>query len=218
MPASLCAVFVADARGTGRRSALIGAAFLMATSSIGPGFLTQTAVFTQQLAASFGFVILASVLLDVGARRWFALGALGFVFGRGCTGFVWKRLVTQSSFERSRAGDSASSMPVIHPSEVVCSSATAGSSSSPACSFMLSVPSGRCSSMSFARRDRRIEECDDRKRSTSSRVFEGCRVRELEEASARNAGRRVVDCRFGVAERVDEGLCGKVVLGDETSL
>lgn len=59
---------VVDARGSSRRSALIGAAFLMATSSIGPGFLTQTAVFTQQLAASFGFVILASVLLDIGAQ------------------------------------------------------------------------------------------------------------------------------------------------------
>ncbi len=29
-----------------RRNALIGAAFLMATSAIGPGFLTQTATFT----------------------------------------------------------------------------------------------------------------------------------------------------------------------------
>lgn len=47
------------------RSVLLGAAFLMATSSIGPGFLTQTTVFTQQLAASFGFVILISLLLDV---------------------------------------------------------------------------------------------------------------------------------------------------------
>jgi len=48
--------------------ALLGAAFLMATSSIGPGFLTQTAVFTERLAASFGFVILASVILDLGAQ------------------------------------------------------------------------------------------------------------------------------------------------------
>ena len=40
----------------------------MATSAIGPGFLTQTAVFTQQLAASFGFVILASIILDIGAQ------------------------------------------------------------------------------------------------------------------------------------------------------
>jgi Mn2+/Fe2+ NRAMP family transporter len=40
----------------------------MATSAIGPGFLTQTAVFTWQLSASFGFVILVSVLLDIGAQ------------------------------------------------------------------------------------------------------------------------------------------------------
>ena len=43
--------------------ALLGAAFLMATSAIGPGFLTQTATFTSQHAASFGFVILASIIL-----------------------------------------------------------------------------------------------------------------------------------------------------------
>ena len=46
----------------------LGAAFLMANSSIGPGFLTQTTVFTQQLMASFGFVILVSFLLDIGAQ------------------------------------------------------------------------------------------------------------------------------------------------------
>ncbi|GAB3635793.1 divalent metal cation transporter [Hymenobacter arcticus] len=40
----------------------------MANSSIGPGFLTQTTVFTQQLLTSFGFVILVSVVLDVGAQ------------------------------------------------------------------------------------------------------------------------------------------------------
>lgn len=40
----------------------------MATSAIGPGFLTQTAVFTQQLGASFGFVILISVILDIIAQ------------------------------------------------------------------------------------------------------------------------------------------------------
>ncbi len=50
------------------RSALMGAAFLMATSAIGPGFLTQTATFTQTLLASFGFVILLSILLDIGAQ------------------------------------------------------------------------------------------------------------------------------------------------------
>lgn len=47
---------------------IAGAAFLMATSAIGPGFLTQTSLFTEQLLTSFGFVILVSVLLDIGAQ------------------------------------------------------------------------------------------------------------------------------------------------------
>lgn len=46
----------------------LGAAFLMANSSIGPGFLTQTSVYTEKLLTSFGFVILISVLLDLGAQ------------------------------------------------------------------------------------------------------------------------------------------------------
>ncbi|MFT3823257.1 MAG: divalent metal cation transporter [Chitinophagaceae bacterium] len=50
------------------RSALAGAAFLMATSAIGPGFIMQTTLFTQQLLTSFGFVILISVLLDIAAQ------------------------------------------------------------------------------------------------------------------------------------------------------
>lgn len=49
-------------------SAILGAAFLMATSAIGPGFITQTTVFTQQLLTSFGFVILISVILDIAAQ------------------------------------------------------------------------------------------------------------------------------------------------------
>lgn len=49
-------------------SVLLGAAFLMATSAVGPGFLTQTTVFTQSLAASFGFVILVSIILDIGVQ------------------------------------------------------------------------------------------------------------------------------------------------------
>jgi Mn2+/Fe2+ NRAMP family transporter len=48
--------------------AVLGAAFLMATSAIGPGFLTQTTKFTAELLASFGFVILISLLLDIGAQ------------------------------------------------------------------------------------------------------------------------------------------------------
>ena len=51
-----------------KNSAILGAAFLMATSAIGPGFLTQTSKFTAELLTSFGFVILVSVLLDIGAQ------------------------------------------------------------------------------------------------------------------------------------------------------
>ena len=47
---------------------ILGAAFLMATSAIGPGFLTQTSLFTSELLTSFGFIILISVLLDIGAQ------------------------------------------------------------------------------------------------------------------------------------------------------
>ena len=43
--------------------ALLGAAFLMATSAIGPGFLTQTSQFAATQGASFGFVILVSIIL-----------------------------------------------------------------------------------------------------------------------------------------------------------
>ena len=50
------------------KGAILGAAFLMATSAIGPGFLTQTTVFTSALGASFGFVILTTILLDIGAQ------------------------------------------------------------------------------------------------------------------------------------------------------
>jgi Mn2+/Fe2+ NRAMP family transporter len=55
-------------RPRGIASALLGAAFLMATSAIGPGFLTQTAVFTAQLGASCAFVILASIVFDLAAQ------------------------------------------------------------------------------------------------------------------------------------------------------
>jgi Mn2+/Fe2+ NRAMP family transporter len=52
----------------GVRGALLGAAFLMATSAVGPGFLTQTAVFTERLGASMAFAILLSVVFDLGAQ------------------------------------------------------------------------------------------------------------------------------------------------------
>ena len=55
-------------RTESRVSILLGAAFLMATSAIGPGFLTQTTVFTAQLGASFGFAVLVSILFDLGAQ------------------------------------------------------------------------------------------------------------------------------------------------------
>lgn len=40
----------------------------MATSAIGPGFLTQTAVFTERLGPSFGFAILVSIVIDLAAQ------------------------------------------------------------------------------------------------------------------------------------------------------
>lgn len=49
-------------------SVILGAAFLMATSAIGPGFLTQTATFTGSLKSSFGFVILASLIMSAIAQ------------------------------------------------------------------------------------------------------------------------------------------------------
>ena len=49
-------------------SAFYGAAFLMATSAIGPGFLTQTTTFTAKLLASFGFAILISIIVDIIAQ------------------------------------------------------------------------------------------------------------------------------------------------------
>ncbi|WP_174612932.1 NRAMP family divalent metal transporter [Virgibacillus ihumii] len=51
-----------------QRQVFWGAIFLMATSSIGPGFLTQTSYFTNQFAASFAFAILVSIIIDIGAQ------------------------------------------------------------------------------------------------------------------------------------------------------
>lgn len=47
-----------------RRGPVLGAIFLMATSAIGPGFITQTATFTAQFGAALAFAILVSVLID----------------------------------------------------------------------------------------------------------------------------------------------------------
>jgi Mn2+/Fe2+ NRAMP family transporter len=62
-----------------RRTALLGAMFLMATSAIGPGFITQTTVFTAQIGAAFAFAILASILIDVAVQMnvWRVIGVTG---------------------------------------------------------------------------------------------------------------------------------------------
>lgn len=57
-----------SATPTSQRSVLRGAIFLMATSSIGPAFLTQTSLFTEKYLASFAFAILISLLIDIGAQ------------------------------------------------------------------------------------------------------------------------------------------------------
>lgn len=59
--------------------ALAGAMFLMATSAVGPGFITQTTQFTVQLGAAFAFAILASVLVDVAVQLnvWRVIGVSG---------------------------------------------------------------------------------------------------------------------------------------------
>ncbi|OPG12648.1 NRAMP family divalent metal transporter [Microbispora sp. GKU 823] len=62
-----------------RRSALLGAMFLMATSAIGPGFITQTTTFTARLGAAFAFVIVASILVDIAVQLnvWRVIGVSG---------------------------------------------------------------------------------------------------------------------------------------------
>lgn len=49
-------------------SMLLGAAFLMATSAIGPAFLTQTATFTEQYGASFSLIIILTIIVDIFAQ------------------------------------------------------------------------------------------------------------------------------------------------------
>src|SRR5699024_3965767 len=51
-----------------QRRLLFGSVFLMATSAIGPAFLTQTTVFTEQFLASFAFAIVVSIIIDIGAQ------------------------------------------------------------------------------------------------------------------------------------------------------
>lgn len=53
--------------------------FLMATSAIGPGFLTQTSVFTVQMGAAFAFAIFLSIIVDIAIQLnvWRVLGVSG---------------------------------------------------------------------------------------------------------------------------------------------
>lgn len=49
-------------------SVMLGAVFIMATSAIGPGFLTQTAVFTEKFQSNLAFAIVASIIIDIGVQ------------------------------------------------------------------------------------------------------------------------------------------------------
>lgn len=50
------------------RSVLFGAAFLMATSAIGPDFLTQTSKFTAQFGTALSLVIVLAIIMDITAQ------------------------------------------------------------------------------------------------------------------------------------------------------
>lgn len=62
-----------------RRTALMGAMFLMATSAIGPGFITQTTEFTVKIGAAFAFAIVVSILVDIAVQLnvWRVIGVSG---------------------------------------------------------------------------------------------------------------------------------------------
>ena len=45
--------------------AVLGAAFLMAMSAVGPGFLTQASIFTEQFKTDFAFSILVSIVITL---------------------------------------------------------------------------------------------------------------------------------------------------------
>ena len=60
-------------------SVLFGAAFLMATSAIGPGFLTQTSKFTAQYGAPLIMIVLCAIVMDITAQMniWSVIGVSG---------------------------------------------------------------------------------------------------------------------------------------------
>src|SRR5918998_5758719 len=66
-------------RAAGTGSTLLGAMFLMATSAIGPGFITQTTAFTVQLGAAFAFAIAVSIVIDIALQLnvWRGIGVSG---------------------------------------------------------------------------------------------------------------------------------------------
>ena len=68
-----------DSQRRATRGPVLGAMFLMATSAIGPGFITQTTQFTAQLGAAFAFAILASILVDIALQLnvWRVIGVSG---------------------------------------------------------------------------------------------------------------------------------------------
>ncbi|MGL5249723.1 MAG: NRAMP family divalent metal transporter [Enterovibrio sp.] len=64
---------------TWQQKAVLSVAFLMATTSVGPGFLTQTAVFTNIYQVDMAFPVLASMLITFGIvmNLWRIVGVSG---------------------------------------------------------------------------------------------------------------------------------------------
>ncbi|MBR4701058.1 MAG: divalent metal cation transporter [Oscillospiraceae bacterium] len=62
-----------------KRRVWIGAAFLMATSAVGPGFLTQSTTFTATYGSSLAAVILCVILMDIVTQLniWSVIGVSG---------------------------------------------------------------------------------------------------------------------------------------------
>ena len=68
-----------DTSESAETRSILGAVFLMATGAIGPGFITQTTVFTVQLGAAFAFAIVVSTLIDIAVQLnvWRVIGVSG---------------------------------------------------------------------------------------------------------------------------------------------
>ncbi|MDX6263232.1 MAG: hypothetical protein QOH84_4920 [Kribbellaceae bacterium] len=78
-PSKLAVTPPVTAMKASTKSTLIGAMFLMATSAIGPGFITQTTTFTVSLGAAFAFAIAVSILVDIALQLnvWRVIGVSG---------------------------------------------------------------------------------------------------------------------------------------------